>query len=65
MGLLSSELVILPSLGAFGGILVIWDKQVVELMEGCLVDFMVACSFKTIVDGFRWAFAGVYSPNIG
>lgn len=42
----------------------VWDKRVVEKMDDCVGDFVVAFLFKTVVDGYRWAFAGVYGPNI-
>lgn len=42
----------------------VWDTRVVETMDDCVGDFVVAFLFKTVVDGYRWAFAGVYGPNI-
>lgn len=32
-------------------------------MEEYVREFLVACSFKDVEDGFGWAFAGVYGPN--
>jgi len=52
-----------PSREAFGGILVMWDKRVVEKIEECVGENIVACSFRRVEDGFSWAFAGVYGPN--
>jgi hypothetical protein len=52
-----------PSLGASGGILLMWDKRVVNRMEVDVGDYVVACSFKNVDDGYEWAFAGVYGPN--
>ncbi|KAG6625187.1 hypothetical protein CIPAW_16G079100 [Carya illinoinensis] len=40
------------------------DKRVVEKSEDCTGDYMVACSFKNIVDEYQWAFASVYGPNL-
>ncbi|XP_040987472.1 exodeoxyribonuclease-like [Juglans microcarpa x Juglans regia] len=54
----------LASLGASGGVLLMWDKWVVELVEYCIGNYFVAGSFKTIEDGWRWAFAGVYGLNV-
>ncbi|KAG6666005.1 hypothetical protein CIPAW_01G000700 [Carya illinoinensis] len=54
----------LPSKGASGGILIMFDKRVVERLEHCVGDFSVACFFVNIEDGFRWAFIGVYGPNL-
>lgn len=41
-----------------------WDKWVVENVVDGVGDFMMACSFKNNGDGFQWAFAIVYEPNI-
>lgn len=35
----------------------------VEALEECIDRFTVACSFKKVIDGFLWGFAGVYGPN--
>ncbi|KAG6634121.1 hypothetical protein CIPAW_12G097200 [Carya illinoinensis] len=53
----------LPSKGASGGIIVMWDKRVIELVEESIGEFVVACSFKSLEDGFGWGFAGIYGPN--
>jgi hypothetical protein len=50
----------LDSSGASGGILIMWDKRVVEKVDVCLGDFTLAVSFGNVVDRFVWAFAGVY-----
>jgi hypothetical protein len=49
--------------GAAGGILLMWDKRVVSRVDAVVGEFVAACSFKNVVDGFAWAFAGVYGPN--
>jgi hypothetical protein len=36
----------------------------VEKIEVCVGEYVVACSFRNVVDDFIWAFVGVYSPNI-
>lgn len=54
----------LPSSGASGGVLVMWDKRVVEMAEDCIGVFSMAVSFKNIEDGWIWALAGVYGPNV-
>lgn len=56
--------VYLASLGALGGVLLMWDNKVVALVEESIGHFIVACSFKNIEDGWKWAFAGVYGPNL-
>jgi hypothetical protein len=52
-----------PSLGASGGILLMWDKRVVNRMEVEVGDYVTTCSFKNVNDGYEWAFVGVYGPN--
>jgi hypothetical protein len=49
--------------GAVGGILLMWDKRVVSRLDMEVEDYVAACSLKNVVDGFEWAFAGVYGPN--
>ncbi|KAG2688583.1 hypothetical protein I3760_09G102600 [Carya illinoinensis] len=44
--------VYLASNGASGGILVIWDKRVMEKIEEFVGDYTVACSFKMVEDDF-------------
>lgn len=56
--------VYLASLGASGGVVVMWDRRVVEKVEDYIGRYMVACSFKCVSDGFLWAFASVYGPNL-
>ncbi|RVW79220.1 hypothetical protein CK203_045229 [Vitis vinifera] len=50
--------------GAAGGVLVFWDKRVLEL-EGMEVGlFSISCRFKNYEDGFNWVFSGVYGPTL-
>jgi hypothetical protein len=51
------------SCGASGGILLMWDRRLVSKIGDCLGNYVVACSFRNVEDGFLWAFAGVYGPN--
>lgn len=41
-----------------------FNKRVVEKLEECLVDFIVACSSENVEDDFQSAFVGIYGPNI-
>ena len=36
--------------GASGGVLVMWDRRVVEIVEEAVGDFLVSCRFKNVVD---------------
>lgn len=53
----------LASTGALSGILLRWDRRVVENVEECVGEYFVAFSFRNVEYGFSWAFAGVYGPN--
>jgi len=53
----------LASCGASGGILILWDRRIVEKLDEYVGEFVVACSFRSVADDFSWAFAGVYGPN--
>jgi hypothetical protein len=54
----------LPSSRASGGILLMWDRRVVEKLEAQVGEYVVACSFRNCADNFTWAFARVYGPNL-
>ena len=53
----------LGSVGASGGILLMWDKRVVEKVEDAVGQFSVSCKFKNVADQKEWMFIGVYGPN--
>jgi hypothetical protein len=55
--------VCIDSCGASGGILILWDKRVVEKIEDCFGVYSLAVKFRFIEDNTLWAFAGVYGPN--
>ncbi|KAF5472902.1 hypothetical protein F2P56_009564 [Juglans regia] len=56
--------VYLASIGASGGIVVMWDRRVVKKVEEYIGRYTIVCSFKSVFDNFLWAFAGVYGPNL-
>ncbi|XP_059451141.1 uncharacterized protein LOC132181936 [Corylus avellana] len=49
--------------GLSGGMLMMWDRRVVECKEECVGLFTLACSFQNVEDRWVWAFGGVYGPN--
>jgi hypothetical protein len=51
------------AVGASGGMLLMWDRRVVEKREECMGGYTLACSFKNVEDQFEWVFGGVYGPN--
>jgi hypothetical protein len=58
-----ADWVCLDSCGASGGIVILWDKRVVEKIEDCFGVYSLAVKFRLIEDNSIWAFAGVYGPN--
>jgi len=53
----------LDASGASGGILILWDKRVVEKVDVCVGRFTLAVSLRNVDDHFEWGFVGVYGPN--
>ncbi|RVW32661.1 Transposon TX1 uncharacterized 149 kDa protein [Vitis vinifera] len=50
--------------GAAGGVVVFWDKRVLELVGLEVGIFSISCRFKNCEDGFTWFFTGVYGPTL-
>ena len=54
----------LGSNGASGGILLMWDKRVLEKINEVHGYFSLSCKFRTVAIQFEWVYTGVYGPNI-
>jgi exonuclease III len=54
---------VLNAVHTAGGILLLWDKRVLELIDSKVGTFSVSCRWKGISDGFEWVGMGVYGPN--
>ncbi|KAJ9691417.1 hypothetical protein PVL29_013560 [Vitis rotundifolia] len=52
----------LDASGSAGGILICWDKRLLELLEWEEGQFSVSCRFRKVEDGVVWVFTGVYGP---
>ena len=48
--------------GSTGGILLFWDKRIMELVDSEFGLFTISCLFKMVEGGFLWTFSGVYGP---
>ena len=48
--------------GSAGGILLSWDKKIMELVDSEIGLFSISCLFKMVEGGFLWMFLGVYGP---
>jgi hypothetical protein len=53
----------LGSNGASGGILLMWDKRLVEKIEDAVGIYSVSCKFRNVADQKVWMYSGVYGPN--
>jgi hypothetical protein len=53
----------LSSMGASGGILLMWDTRVVEKIEDAVGVYFVSCKFRPVINHQEWAFSGVYGPQ--
>ena len=50
------------AMGSVGGVLVVWDKRSLELIDKEVGSFSVSWRLKNVDNGFVWAFTGVYGP---
>ncbi|KAL4601768.1 hypothetical protein ACB092_10G005900 [Castanea dentata] len=46
-----------------GGILVMWDRRVLEKVEDMMWLYSVSIRWWRVVEGFEWACSRVYGPN--
>uniref|UniRef100_A0A7N2QY09 Uncharacterized protein n=1 Tax=Quercus lobata TaxID=97700 RepID=A0A7N2QY09_QUELO len=46
-----------------GGVLMMWDKRVLERLEVMMGYFFVSVRWQGVGDSFTWACSGVYGPN--
>ena len=56
--------VALNAVNTAGGIVLMWDKRILERIENEVGTFSVSCRWKGISDGFEWACSGIYGPNL-
>jgi hypothetical protein len=52
----------LDSKGALGGVLIMWDRRIVEKIDECMGEFSLTVTFRNVDDHFTWAFAGALIP---
>jgi hypothetical protein len=46
-----------------GGVLLMWDKRMLEMTDSVVDTFSVSYCWKGITDGFVWACTSIYGPN--
>ena len=52
----------LDASGSTRGILICWDKRLLELLEWEEGQFSISCRFRKVEDRAVWVFTGVYGP---
>ncbi|RVW38098.1 hypothetical protein CK203_095113 [Vitis vinifera] len=55
----------LDARGTTGGVLVLWDKRVLEGLEVEVGSFSISCHFRNCEEGFVWVFSRLYGPLKG
>ena len=55
----------LDARGTAGGVLVLWDKRVLEGLEVEVGSFSISCRFRNCEEGFVWVFSRLYGPLKG
>uniref|UniRef100_A0A2N9GN59 Reverse transcriptase domain-containing protein n=1 Tax=Fagus sylvatica TaxID=28930 RepID=A0A2N9GN59_FAGSY len=55
--------VALDAVNTAGGVLLLWDKRVLELIDSAVGKFSVSCLWKGLLDGFEWVGTGLYGPT--
>uniref|UniRef100_A0A2N9FD38 SMP-LTD domain-containing protein n=1 Tax=Fagus sylvatica TaxID=28930 RepID=A0A2N9FD38_FAGSY len=53
----------LPATGTAGGVLLLWDRRVLEKLDSVVCQFFVSCLWKTLADGMEWVGTGLYGPT--
>ena len=56
--------VVLDVVQTSGGVLLIWDKRVVEKIDVSIGQFSVSVLLRGVLDGFEWVCTGLYGPNV-
>ena len=48
--------------GSVGGILLLWDKRRISMVDSVASSFSVSCLFRMAEDRFQWVFSRVHGP---
>ena len=52
----------LAAMGSVGGVLVVWDKRSLELLDKEMGSFSFSCKYRNVENSFVWVFSSVYGP---
>ena len=58
------EWVAIKAEGAYGGVLIFWDTQVIQLLEKEEGQCTLSCRFKSLEEDFIRVFTEVYGPTV-
>ena len=58
-----SDWAVLDAVQTSGGVLLLWDKRVVEKIDVSVGQFSVSVLLRGVLDGFEWVCTGIYGPN--
>ena len=56
---------VLDAVNTTWGVLLLWDKRVVDQVDSKVGMYSMSCRWKSLGDGFKWVGTGVYGPNKG
>ena len=57
------EWAVVNVVGASGGILMLWESRILQLVDKEESHFSLSCNFKNCEDNSTWVFKGVYGPT--
>ena len=50
-------------MGTVGGVLLLWDKRILEKLDCVVSNFSVSCLWRGVSDGLVWVGMGLYWPT--
>ena len=53
----------LPAVGTVGGVLLLWDRRILEKLDNVVCQFSVSWLWKGVSDGLEWVGTGLYGPT--
>ncbi|OVA11388.1 hypothetical protein BVC80_8579g14 [Macleaya cordata] len=53
----------IPSIGRSGGLILIWDEDILNLEDEQIGNHSISVQFGNIDDNFKWGLTNAYAPN--